>query len=116
MITPSALVGNLGTNDNPVPLAIGTKKFPKLNFACQNVCSLNISKPNKKTHNKLIMVTRSGADVIFLSDTRLNSDKQIAGVNDIVKKIRFMGYYSITTPEKIVEVLQSCYLIALTMQ
>jgi exonuclease III len=69
-----------------------SKKFPKLNFACQNVCSLNISKPNKKTHSKIITVTKTGADIIFLSDTRLNSDKQIAGVNDIVKKIRFMGY------------------------
>jgi exonuclease III len=68
------------------------KKFPKLNFACQNVCSLNISKPNKKTHSKLITVTKSGADIIFLSDTRLNSDKQVAGVNDIAKKMKFLGY------------------------
>ncbi len=59
---------------------------------CQNVCSLNISKPSKKTHCKLISVTRSGADIIFLSDTRLNSDKQIAGMNDIEKKLKFLGY------------------------
>ncbi len=59
---------------------------------CQNVCSLNISKPSKKTHSKLISVTRSGADVVFLSDTRLNSDKQIAGINDIEKKLKFLGY------------------------
>jgi exonuclease III len=91
---PSIPADNLGTNVTPVPSTVNNKKFPKLIFACQNVrvCSLNISKPNKKTHSKLITVTRSGADVIFLCDTRLNSDKQIAGVNDIVKKIRFMGY------------------------
>ncbi len=59
---------------------------------CQNVCSLNISKPSKKTHSKLISVTRSGADIVFLSDTRLNSDKQIAGINDIEKKLKFLGY------------------------
>jgi hypothetical protein len=66
--------------------------FPRINFSCQNVCSLNISKPNKKTNNKLITITKNGADIIFLCDTRLNSDKQIAGVNDIVKKLRFRGY------------------------
>jgi hypothetical protein len=74
------------TNDND------QKNFPKLNFMCKNVCSLNISKPSKKTHSKLISVTRSGADIIFLSDTRLNSDKQIAGINDIEKKLKFLGY------------------------
>jgi hypothetical protein len=88
---PSAQADNLGTIVPPITFS-DHKKLPKLNFACQNVCSLNISKPNKKTHSKLITVTRSGADVKLLSDTRLNSDKQIAGVNDIEKKIRFMGY------------------------
>ncbi len=37
-------------------------------------------------------MTKNGADIIFLSDTRLNSIKQIAGVNDIIKKLNFMGY------------------------
>jgi len=46
----------------------------------------------KKTNSKLITITRNGADIIFLCDTRLNSDKQIAGINDIAKKLRFMGY------------------------
>jgi hypothetical protein len=91
-VIPNAPANNLGTDVNRAPLSDNNKRFPKLNFACQNVCSLNISKPNKRTHSKLITVTKSGADIIFLSDTRLNSDKQIAGVNDIVKKIRFMGY------------------------
>jgi exonuclease III len=56
------------------------------------VCSLNISKPGKKTHTKLLTVTKNGSDIIFLCDTRLNSDIQVAGVNDIEKKCRFLGY------------------------
>ncbi len=68
------------------------KKFPKINFTCQNVCSLNISKPNKKTYSKLAAVVKNGSDVILLSDTRLNSDRQIAGVNDIEKRLKFFGY------------------------
>jgi hypothetical protein len=68
------------------------KKMPKINVSCQNVCSLNISKPGRKTHSKLISVTKSESDVIFLCDTRLNSDLQIAGVNDIRKKLNFLGY------------------------
>jgi exonuclease III len=73
-------------------LTTADKRFPKINFACQNVCSLNISKPSKKTHAKLAAVTRCGTEVILLNDTRLNSDKQIAGVNNIVKKLQFLGY------------------------
>jgi exonuclease III len=37
-------------------------------------------------------VVKSSSDIIFLSDTRLNSHKQIAGVNDIEKKLKFLGY------------------------
>jgi exonuclease III len=56
------------------------------------VCLLNISKPGKKTHAKLLTVTKNGSEIIFLCDVRLNSDIQIAGVNDIEKKCRFLGY------------------------
>ncbi len=56
------------------------------------MCSLNLSKPGKKTHSKLVTVTRNGPDIIFLSDTRLNSDTQIAGVNYVEKKCKFLGY------------------------
>ncbi len=73
-------------------LITADKRFPKINFACQNVCSLNVSKPSKKTHAKLAAVTRCGTEIILLSDTRLDSDKQIAGVNNIVKKLQFLGY------------------------
>jgi hypothetical protein len=68
------------------------KKFPKINFSCQNVCSLNISKPGKKMYSKLAAVVKNGSDIILLRDTRLNSDKQIAGVNDIEKKLKFLDY------------------------
>ncbi len=88
---PNVPAANVDLNTPPVDNT-DRKTFPKLNFMCQNVCSLNISKPSKKTHSKLISVTRSAADVVLLSDTRLNSDKQIAGINDIEKKLKFMGY------------------------
>jgi exonuclease III len=65
-------------------------KFPNLNFACQNVCSLNVSKPSKRMYEKL--TSNCGSDIIFISDNRMNSDKQIAGVNNITKKLGFMGY------------------------
>jgi exonuclease III len=69
-----------------------SKKFPNINFMCQNVCSLNISKPSKRTHSKIVSLTNCGNDIIFISDTRLNSDIQIAGVNNIQKKLQFLGY------------------------
>jgi hypothetical protein len=81
-VTPNVL-GNV----HGIPVPLNCKKFPKINFSSQNVCSLNISKPGRKTYSKLIAATRSGADIVFLSDTRLNSNKQVAGVNDIEKKM-----------------------------
>jgi exonuclease III len=39
-----------------------------------------------------VAVTKTASDIIFLSDTRLNSRKQIAGVNDVEKKCRFLGF------------------------
>ncbi len=88
MIPNNINIGNGTRNDE-----INTnKKFPGINFSCQNVCSLNVSKPSKRTHEKLISLTNCGWDIIFISDTRMNSDKQRAGVNNIVKKLGFMGY------------------------
>jgi exonuclease III len=66
--------------------------LPKLNYSCQNVCSLNISKPNKKTYAKTAAVVRGCSDIIFLSDTRLNSDKQSSSLHDIKKKFKFLGF------------------------
>ncbi len=68
------------------------KKMPKINISIQNVCSLNISKPCRKTYSKLASVVKSESDIILLCDTRLNSDVQIAALNDINVKLRFMGY------------------------
>ncbi len=77
----------------PVPnVALPHRKFPSINFSSQNVCSLNVSKPGRKTYAKLAAITRSGSEVIFLSNVRLNSNKHIASVNDIEKKLKFLGY------------------------
>jgi exonuclease III len=77
---------------NNVPPIVNNKKLPRINISVQNVCSLNVSKPSHKTHSKIIAVTKSDSDVIFLCDTRLNSTKQVAGVNNIIKKFKFLGY------------------------
>ena len=47
---------------------------------------------NETTEQKIKCVTRAKADIIFLSDTRLNSDNQIVGVNNLTKKFKFLGY------------------------
>ena len=47
---------------------------------------------NEITEQKIKYVTRSKADIIFLCDTRLNSAVQIAGVNNLIKKLKFQGY------------------------
>jgi exonuclease III len=81
------------TSNVPVPsVTLPHRKFPGINFSSQNVCSLNVSKPGRKTRAKLAAVTRSGSEIIFLSDVRLNSIKQTASVNDIEKKLKFLGY------------------------
>jgi exonuclease III len=83
---------NLVPNDDIPIINTTTNKLPRINISVQNVCSLNVSKPSHKTHSKIIAVTKSDSDIIFLCDTRLNSNRQIAGVNDIVKKFKFLGF------------------------
>jgi hypothetical protein len=56
-----------------------------LNFSTQNVCSLNISTKNIITDQKILAVVGLGSDIIFLSDTRLNSNKQCVPCKEIVK-------------------------------
>jgi exonuclease III len=46
----------------------------------------------KKTSKKIFSITREKDDVIFLCDTRLNSEKQISAINDIKKRFAFRGY------------------------
>jgi exonuclease III len=63
-----------------------------LKFLSQNCQSLNISTKCKKTHLKILALTKTNADVICISDIRLNSIVQIAAINDLVKKFSFNGY------------------------
>ena len=67
-------------------------KFPNLSFAAQNVLSLNVSTKNSKTDLKILAVTKNNVDVVILSDTRLNTDKQNASIHDLTKKFLFRGY------------------------
>jgi exonuclease III len=67
-------------------------KFPNLSFAAQNVLSLNVSTKNSKTDLKILAVTKNNVDVVILSDTRLNTDKQSASIHDLTKKFLFRGY------------------------
>jgi exonuclease III len=66
--------------------------FPELSFSCQNVLSLNVSTRNSKTDLKILAVTKKNCDVILLSDTRLNTDKQTAALHDLTKKFLHKGY------------------------
>jgi hypothetical protein len=43
-------------------------------------------------YSKLASVVKTESDIIFLCDTRLNSNVQITALNDIKIKLRFMGY------------------------
>jgi exonuclease III len=56
------------------------------------VCSLNVSRVSQKTFQKLTAITKGGHDIIFLSDLRLNSNKQKSAVHDIEKRLSFKGY------------------------
>ncbi len=76
------------------------KKIPKLNISIQNVCSLNISKPGPKLHSKLIAITKSESEVIFICDTRLNSNVQTVGINDIKKNLISLGTHYFIIPPK----------------
>jgi hypothetical protein len=63
-----------------------------LKVICQNCQSLNVSTKNRKTLQKIVALTKTNADIILLSDTRLNYLIQKAAVNDIRKKLEFAGY------------------------
>ena len=67
--------------------------FPlELNLSIQNVRSLNISTKNKTTMSKLVCCTQQKEDIILLSDTRLNSDRQTTALHDIEKTLLTLGY------------------------
>jgi exonuclease III len=46
----------------------------------------------KKNSKKILGITRERDDIIFLSDIRLNSNKQIAATMDISKRFVLRGY------------------------
>ncbi len=70
----------------------GRNNIIDLNFDTQNVRSFNIATKNIITEQKLLAVTKSGNDIVFLSDLRLNSLKQIIACKELVKKFYFRGY------------------------
>jgi exonuclease III len=95
VVVPNILIAdnlNDNLNLNVNNLNVRPLKFPSISFLTQNVQSLNISTLCKKTSRKIISVTRERDDVIFLSDIRLNSNKQTAAVLDITKRFSFRGY------------------------
>ena len=65
---------------------------PNLKITSQNVRSFNLSVLSENTDTKIHAVVRSKGDIILLSDTRLNSEKNTVPVNSITKKLRFLGY------------------------
>ncbi len=54
--------------------------------------SLNISTKNTKTDLKILAITKQNSDIILLSDTRLNTNKQSSATHDLQKKFRLKGY------------------------
>ena len=64
-----------------------------MSFTSQNCQSLNISTKNQKTGTKIHALLKGGEDFIFLSDIRLNSNKQNYAVHDLEKKFLSKGYH-----------------------
>ncbi len=53
---------------------------------------MNISTSNDITTQKILSICGLKTDIVFLSDLRLNSEKQKSAVHDLEKKIFFNGY------------------------
>jgi exonuclease III len=66
----------------------------KLNISilAQNCQSLNISTKSTKTSQKILAITKTNSDIVFLSDVRLNTRAQIHGLEDLKKKLKFTNY------------------------
>ena len=62
-------------------------------FASQNVRSMNISTKNDITTQKIIAICMKNADIVLLSDLRLNCVKQVSAVNDLKKRFFLKGYH-----------------------
>jgi hypothetical protein len=70
----------------------GNRELGNIEFGIQNCQSLNISTKNKKTDLKINALMKKGCDIIFLSDTRLNSTRQSNAIFDLEKKFLTHGY------------------------
>jgi exonuclease III len=51
-----------------------------------------VSKPGVVQDKKIHAITKQNPDIIFISDIRLNTEKQNYGVHDLTKKFKFKGY------------------------
>jgi hypothetical protein len=65
--------------------------YQNLSIAIQNMNSLNISKPGTVQQKKILVSTRDNYDVIFLSDIRLNENRQQHGIDDRKKRFFWAG-------------------------
>ena len=71
---------------------ISINNFPEITFKSQNVRSFNISNTSKSTELKMLSLIKEKDDIIFVSDTRLNTDIQKSALNNLEKKLLFGGY------------------------
>jgi len=76
----------------PVNHASVSNKLSGISFAIQNVRSLNISTKNEITTQKIMAISNLKSDFIYLSDVRLNSNKQVSAVHDLEKQFFLNGY------------------------
>jgi hypothetical protein len=63
-----------------------------LNISVQNVNSLNVSKPGRIQMKKIVALLQGGADIIFLSDVRLNTNHNKSGIHNLEKQFFNKGY------------------------
>jgi hypothetical protein len=63
-----------------------------IKISSQNCQSLNISRPGKIQDKKIVALTKCGSDIIFVSDIRLNSDKNKHAVHCLEKIFFQRGY------------------------
>ena len=66
--------------------------FPEITFKSQNVRSFDISNANKTTELKMFSLVKEKDDIIFVSDTRLNTEIQKSALNSLEKKLLLSGY------------------------
>ena len=82
----------INLNNTPGTGISAGSSVPNLKITSQNVRSFNLSVLSENTDTKIHAVVRSKGDIIILSDTRLNSEKNTVPVNSITKKLGFLGY------------------------